>query len=167
MSSTITIPLKRVKNFVESLPTTTRYLFLVGVAAVLIAAAYYIYKTYVLPKRDASFIEGYASGMNKRNNNDGSDVATLYLFKVDWCPHCKHALPVWNELTSEYTNKTFNGNKVQFVLVDCDKDPALADKFNIQGYPTIKLDKFGEIIEYKAKPNKDTLVEFLNKAFSS
>jgi thioredoxin-like negative regulator of GroEL len=46
--------------------------------------------------------------------------------------------------------------------VDCDKEAALAEKFNVQGYPTIKLVKGNQVIEYDAKPEKDTLMEFLH-----
>ena len=35
-------------------------------------------------------------------------------------------------------------------------------EFNVEGYPTIKLLKDGQIIEYDAKPSKDTLNQFLN-----
>ena len=38
----------------------------------------------------------------------------------------------------------------------------LMDKYNIEGYPTIKLLKDGQVIEYDAKPSKDTLNQFLN-----
>ena len=38
------------------------------------------------------------------------------------------------------------------------------NKYKIEGFPTIKLLKNGQIIEYDAKPSKTTLVEFLNTA---
>jgi thioredoxin-like negative regulator of GroEL len=37
----------------------------------------------------------------------------------------------------------------------------LADKFKIEGFPTIKLVKDGQVIEYDAKPDKDRIKEFL------
>jgi hypothetical protein len=58
----------------------------------------------------------------------------------------------------------FNGKNVNFVLVDCDKDSALADKYGVSGYPTIKLDKGSEVIEYSSKPSSDTLLAFLQKS---
>jgi hypothetical protein len=39
----------------------------------------------------------------------------------------------------------------------------MADRFNVTGFPTIKLDKHGEIIEYDAKPDKENLLDFLKK----
>jgi thioredoxin-like negative regulator of GroEL len=59
-------------------------------------------------------------------------------------------------------NKTVNGIKINFFEVDCDSDPATAEKFNVKGYPTIKMLKGNQIIEYDAKPSKDTLTEFVN-----
>jgi len=36
------------------------------------------------------------------------------------------------------------------------------NKYNVEGYPTIKLIKDGQVIEYDAKPDKPTLVQFFN-----
>jgi hypothetical protein len=38
----------------------------------------------------------------------------------------------------------------------------MMNQYNIEGFPTIKLLKDGQIIEYDAKPTKETLVQFLN-----
>ena len=46
--------------------------------------------------------------------------------------------------------------------IDCDKDTAIAEKFKVEGYPTIKLVRGNQVIEYDAKPDIDTLNQFLN-----
>ena len=38
----------------------------------------------------------------------------------------------------------------------------MMNKYNVEGYPTIKLLKDGQVIEYDAKPSKETLTQFLN-----
>jgi hypothetical protein len=38
----------------------------------------------------------------------------------------------------------------------------MMNKYNVEGYPTIKLIKDGQVIEYDAKPSKETLTKFLN-----
>ena len=42
------------------------------------------------------------------------------------------------------------------------KNRIIADKYDVSGYPTIKLLKDGQVIEYDAKPSKETLNQFLN-----
>jgi thiol-disulfide isomerase/thioredoxin len=92
--------------------------------------------------------------------------AELLFFYADWCPHCKTAKPIWEELKSEYKNKTINGYHVVFTDVNCSEETAeverMMNQYSVEGYPTIKLLKDGQIIEYDAKPSRDTLVQFLN-----
>ena len=71
-------------------------------------------------------------------------------------------MPVWQNLKSELDGKQMKGVTLSFIEVDCDKESGLAEKYNVQGYPTIKLVKGNQVIEYDAKPAKDTLMEFLN-----
>ena len=99
--------------------------------------------------------------VNKKDSDD-SDTATIYFFYTVWCPHCKTAQPVWKSLKEKIGDKKINGVKLSFVDVDCDKDTDTADKFKVEGYPTIKLVKGNKVIEYDAKPDSDTLMQFLN-----
>ena len=62
----------------------------------------------------------------------------------------------------EYENKPFNNTRIIFREVDCDKEESIANEYKVEGYPTIKMVKDGEVIEYDAKPKYDTLVQFLN-----
>lgn len=95
-----------------------------------------------------------------------NNEAELMFFYADWCPHCKTAKPIWEELKEENENKLINGNKLLFTEINCTTEtPEIEDlmnKFKIESFPTIKLIKDGEIIEYDAKPQKDTINEFLN-----
>jgi thiol-disulfide isomerase/thioredoxin len=109
------------------------------------------------------------SQQTRENFQDGVDdkkTAELMLFTVDWCPHCKTAKPEWEQLKAEYRDKKINGYKVIFTDIDCTKETPQVEKlmntYKIEGYPTIKLLKDGQVIDYDAKPTKDTLVKFLN-----
>jgi thiol-disulfide isomerase/thioredoxin len=108
----------------------------------------------------------YKANREFTDGSDGGKHAELMLFYVDWCPHCKTAKPVWDELKTEYQNRTINGYTVIFTEVNCttetDEIEKMMNTYKIEGYPTIKLVKDGQVIEYDAKPNKDTLVQFLN-----
>jgi len=106
---------------------------------------------------------------NSENSSSGTSdgkTAELLFFFANWCPHCKTAKPIWDDLKSEYENKTINGYQIIFTEIDCSEETAEVDKmmnkYSVEGYPTIKLIKDGQVIEYDAKPTKDTLTQFLN-----
>ena len=125
----------------------------------LILFAHYTYKQYANSKT--------LFHANREQSSDSSTnkTATLMLFYVDWCPHCKTAKPEWETLKEEYENKNVNGYTIHFVEHNCTTETAetaqLMDKYNIEGYPTVKLLKDNQIIEYDAKPTKSTMEQFL------
>lgn len=126
-----------------------------------IAGCYYYY--YILPEMQAKY---KPNNEKTSSDNTSTSSAEILFFYADWCPHCKTAKPIWNELKTEYENKTINGYKIIFTEVNCSEETTEVDKmmnqYNVEGYPTIKLLKDGQVIEYDAKPSKDTLVKFLN-----
>ena len=132
-------------------------LAIILIALLFIIAVLYTYRRYV------------AEGFSNANNEFKADKVTvetaeIYYFYTTWCPHCKTATPEWDSFADEMKDKTVKGVKINCFKVDCDKDQATADKFNVKGFPTIKLMKGNQIIEYDAKPKKETLIEFLNQS---
>ncbi len=127
----------------------------------IIIAAYFIYKQYADAK--TTF---HANRENIPKDQNSNKTATLMLFYVDWCPHCKTAKPEWESLKTDYDGKSINGYTVNFMEYNCTNESAettqLMDKYNIEGYPTIKLVKDNQVIEYDAKPTKSTMEQFLN-----
>ena len=124
---------------------------------------YYIIKNDMIPGLTKFFSN--AQGVTPAPDGIGATddkVAQLFLFKVDWCPHCKKATPVFEEVEKELNGRPINGYTVTFKTIDCEAEPDMADKFKIEGYPTVKLVKDGQVIEYDAKPEKDKILEFLN-----
>jgi protein disulfide-isomerase A1 len=85
----------------------------------------------------------------------------VYFFFTQWCPHCKTAKPVWQAFKDRMGSDKVNGVTLRFIEVDCEQDTATADRFNVKGYPTIKMVKDGQVFDYDAKPNVETLREFL------
>ena len=120
----------------------------------------YIYQSFVSPKLAPSYSsqDGSGSGSGK--------TAELMLFYVDWCPHCKTGKPIWDEVKNEYQHRLINGYKVLFKEYNCTEETAeveqLMNQYHIEGYPTIKLLKDGQVIEFDAKPTKSALEQFLN-----
>ena len=150
----------RVKTAGSNLNSTTLIIIAIVILFAVVAGFYYYY--YILPEMKAK----YQPNSEQVPESGNSNTAELLFFYADWCPHCKTAKPIWNDLKSEYENKTINGYKVLFTEINCSEETAEVDKmmnqYNVEGYPTIKLLKDGQVIEYDAKPSKDTLVQFLN-----
>lgn len=140
---------------------TWQTIAIVAVSLVLIIVGYFTYKQYADSKTNF-----YANRENVPENKKTNQTATLMLFYVDWCPHCKTAKPEWESLKSEYDGKTINGYTVLFIEYNCTTETEeiseLMNKYNIEGYPTIKLVKDNQVIEYDAKPTKSTMEQFLN-----
>ena len=137
-------------------------IILLVVICIFIALAIYYYKRIVQPKLNQKYIAN--KEFIPADDNDEGNVersATLYFFYTTWCPHCKVATPQWKSLQTE-TQGVVNDINIIFKDIDCDTDSDIADKFNVTGYPTIKLVYNNKIYDYDAKPNKDTLVQFLN-----
>lgn len=140
----------------------TNALLIIAAVVLFGALAIFYYFYYIAPAKSAY----HPNSEQIPVGTTPSNTAELMFFYADWCPHCKAAKPIWNDLQAEYENKTINGYKVIFTSVDCSEETQevekLMNQYNIEGYPTIKLIKDGQVIEYDAKPSKDTLTKFLN-----
>lgn len=154
--------LSKIKMAGGNMSNTTIFAIISVILFAGLSLFYYFY--YIAPGMKSSY-KPNSEKISLDSVPEGSSGELLFFF-ADWCPHCKAAKPIWNDLKSEYENKTINGYNVIFTEIDCSTESAEVDKmmnkYNIEGYPTIKLLKDGQIIEYDAKPSKATLIQFLN-----
>ena len=87
-------------------------------------------------------------------------------FHVGWCPHCKTAEPSWKNISAKYNKQFVNGYRCKFLDYDLTDEDDLKNKklikdFNIEGYPTIKMKKGNDIIDFDAKITPTSLEEFI------
>lgn len=150
------------KSSLSKLLSSKQFFIVLLCSLLFICVAIYVYSVYISPK----FSKQYVSNKEFTEDTGTSETnyADLYFFYTSWCPHCKTAFPIWNNLKEEIGDSTVKGTKIKFIEIDCDKEPAIAEKFNVEGYPTIKLVNKKQIIEYDAKPDLDTLKLFLEKS---
>ena len=143
----------------------SEYKWAIGGIIVLISIALLLY-FFVFKPMSTTPVSYSANSEHNTISSQNSKDAEIMFFYVDWCPHCKTAKPAWNDVKSEYENKTINGYKVIFTEINCTEETAevesLMNKYSIEGFPTIKLLKDGQVVEYDAKPTKETLTQFLN-----
>lgn len=82
----------------------------------------------------------------------------LYLFKADWCSHCKAFKKNWEELKNSNLK-----NKVKFITIDADADKKIINEWNIGGYPTVIFKNGDTAIEYNGDRSVKSINDFLNK----
>ena len=132
--------------------------------ALIISILYYVYTNiYLRDKKDQVF-------KDVANANPNGRTITIFMFHVDWCPHCKKATPEWQMFSDRYNNTSLNGFQIECRDVDCTKseDPAIksmVDKYNIKQYPTVLAVVPGKngketIVEYEAKVKMQYLEKF-------
>ena len=137
-------------------------------------------------------VSKYNPNMNKGSDTTPQKEAILWYFYTDWCPHCKNAKPHIDNIKSNYHRgigtKMINGYKINVIKVNC-CDPSsdkctntdnmkdfynkpsgttpqeLMNEYDVQGYPTIKLENLnnGKIYDLDAKPDYDTIETFMKK----
>jgi len=151
--------LNELKGKLNKFAGNTQFLVILLVVVIFLIAALFVYRRYISSTLKRDYVAN-----NEFTNEGAIDSADIYFFYTTWCPHCKTAKPIWEDFKKEMENKRVNGIKLNFFEVDCDKDAATSDKFKVKGFPTIKLVKGKQIIEYDARPNKATLIEFVNKS---
>lgn len=99
------------------------------------------------------------------NSTDRTKEAVIYFFHADWCPHCKKAEPEWNAFKTSHHDKIINGYKLNCQDVNCTDENntasnTLINKFQIDSYPTVKMDRDGTIIDFDSKVTASALSSF-------
>jgi thiol-disulfide isomerase/thioredoxin len=142
------------------------YYYVISIVLLLIFLyiAYYAYNKFFVSKQVNKFTN--VANANRRNKD-----VNIYLFHVDWCPHCKKALPDWNDFKSVYNNTEVNGYIVKCIDINCTEETAevanIINSYGIESYPTIKMVKDQNTIEFDSKITKSALEQFVNMMTSN
>lgn len=96
--------------------------------------------------------------MSKFNDIINSEVPTLVDFSATWCGPCKMMEPILQNLSKKV------GNSARILKVDIDKNPAVANLYQIQSVPTLLLFVKGEIKWWQSGVvNEQHLAEIISK----
>jgi protein disulfide-isomerase A1 len=82
----------------------------------------------------------------------------LVLFYAPWCGHCKKFHPEY-----EKAAKTLRKENLFLSKVDATVEKKLAEKFDIQGFPTVKLFIKGEPMEYTGGRKEQEVINWMRK----
>jgi thiol-disulfide isomerase/thioredoxin len=154
----------RIKTGAEWLMNNKKVIGYAFIALFFIVLAQQLYNRYIKSSNNASYYEGYSNA--PESGASEPPVATIQMFKVDWCPHCKKATPEFENVQQKYDGKIINGHKLNFEIVDGEdpKNESLVNNYNIKGYPTVILTKSDDEkpVELDGKVDEPTLVKFMN-----
>jgi thiol-disulfide isomerase/thioredoxin len=106
------------------------------------------------------FVKPYLRQASKSDVPKG--VAYIHFFYTDWCGHSKSAQPHWNKLEDTLAKTPYFGDtKVIAKKVDCEQDRETCDEYDVEGYPTVKLEAVDGIREFNKKVTHENLLSFL------
>ena len=123
----------------------------------LLLGLYFLYSRYLN--------EGFEVKAESFEDEISSNKKSLVMFYADWCGHCKKLKPTWDELSKEVNENESSG--VKMVKVNCgdpnknEKHKLIMKKYDIAGYPTIKLIEGDKVSEYEGQRTKEGIMKFL------
>jgi len=92
----------------------------------------------------------------------GKVALMLVKFYAPWCGHCQHMSAAFEEAADELHDQVTSSKLAE---VDATVATAVAAKYGVQGFPTIKLFESGkESKEYSGDRTRADLVAFVKKA---
>lgn len=88
--------------------------------------------------------------------------ANLYFFYTDWCGFSKKAMPEWEKIEAALAKTpVFGTTQVRAVRVNAETDRKTALLYEIEGYPTIKLETSSLLTNYEGRRTSADVLEFL------
>ena len=122
------------------------------ISLMILLSIYLVYLVY--KKRDK---------INKKyNENNEYDIlepkkerGIIYVFHAKWCKHSNELLKKLPEYEKHYKKQ------LKFIRIDGDKKSDMADKYNIESFPTLVLVYKNEKYIYDAELEEDTFELFI------
>ena len=82
-------------------------------------------------------------------------------FYAPWCGHCKSLAPIYASVAEELKDEA----NIHVAKVDASEHRDLGTRFDIKGFPSIRMISKGKVFEYKGKRDKEHIVEWARGGF--
>ena len=136
------------------------------------SALKYIFKKSPLKDENGNYIMQYEEGSHviilQSQNFDALTKATegtggdwMVEFYAPWCGHCKNLAPIYAAVANELKDET----NIHVAKVDVPAHSDLGTRFDIKGFPSIRMISKGKVFEYKGKRDKDHILEWARGGF--
>jgi thiol-disulfide isomerase/thioredoxin len=96
---------------------------------------------------------------NLDDDNKNENKTKVYLFYADWCGHCKHYKPIFNE----FKDKVIDDKNIVIIEVNADDDipdkNTLYRKYDVDGFPTTIIEKNNNMTKLVGRKSIDELMD--------
>ncbi|XP_073944190.1 endoplasmic reticulum protein 44 isoform X1 [Choristoneura fumiferana] len=94
-----------------------------------------------------------------------SNEVVFINFYAEWCRFSNILMPIFDDAADEVAKAGYDTGKVVMGKVDCDKEGAVATRFHITKYPTLKLFRNGLPAkkEYRGQRSVEAFSDFIKK----
>ena len=135
--------LKKVMDKLKKQHTFVR----VGLLIIVLYGIKYLLKQFNIAVLDSHYLEGF---MNKT-----IDKKTFVFFKMNGCQHCENMQEEWNKFIAN------NRSGVPTMELEGPSNPKLAEKYGVQGYPTLLMvDAKGVVANFEGERKAESFETF-------